>query len=290
MAVVKGADVRLHYEVSGAGTPVTLLHGFTQTGHGWHEIIAKMPAGWTWIVPDLRGHGQTRTAAGAPCTLDACAGDLVMLWDHLGLERSHLVGYSMGGRLALHAAVTRPERIASLMSIGAHAGLDPDARADRRQSDEELARRIKQGGLEAFVDYWGALPLFAGLARRGPAFNARLRAQRLSSEAEGLAASLRGMGAGAMEPLWSELARITVPCTFVAGEEDRAFVDAARRMGGAVPNGKVEIVPGAGHAVQLEKPAAFARLLASHLRRAEAAARADSSDGSDVSPMSTTSD
>jgi 2-succinyl-6-hydroxy-2,4-cyclohexadiene-1-carboxylate synthase len=278
--ILDGPDVRLNYFLSGEGTPVTLLHGFTQSGSSWLETISRMPTGWMWIVPDLRGHGETRTRPGAPCSMDACTADLEMLWDHLGVARTHLVGYSMGGRLALHVAARRPERILSLLTIGAHAGLEEGAREGRRQGDEDLAGRIEKEGLEAFVQYWSSLPLFAGLERRGPAFVAQIRAARMTNHVAGLACSLRGMGAGAMEPVWDELGHVTFPCTFVAGQLDHGYVSSARRLGATVPHGRVEVVPRAGHTVHQERPEAFARLLEDHLASAT---------GSEGSPFSSTS-
>jgi 2-succinyl-6-hydroxy-2,4-cyclohexadiene-1-carboxylate synthase len=266
--ILDGPDVRLSYFVLGEGTPVTLLHGFTQNGRSWLEIISRMPAGWMWIVPDLRGHGETRARRGTPCTMNSCTADLEMLWDHLGVPATHLVGYSMGGRLALHVAARRPKRILSLLTIGAHAGLEEEAREGRRRGDEGLAERIEQDGLEAFVNYWGALPLFAGLERRGPAFVAQVRAERLTNHVAGLACSLRGMGAGAMDPLWDDLAGVVFPCTFVAGQLDHGYVASARRLASIVPHGRVEVVPRAGHTVHLERPDAFARVLEDHLARA----------------------
>lgn len=263
--ILEGDDVRLSYFVSGEGTPVTLLHGFTQSGRSWMEVISKMPEGWMWIVPDLRGHGETRTRPGAPCSMDSCTRDLVMLWDHIGVAQTHLVGYSMGGRLALHVAARRPERILSLLTIGAHAGLDEGAREGRRQGDEALAQRIEQDGLEAFVKHWSSLPLFAGLERRGPTFVAQARAERMTNHVAGLACSLRGMGAGVMEPLWDDLSTLSFPCTFVAGQLDHGYVTSARRLASTVRQGRVEVVPRAGHTVHQERPEAFARLLEAHL-------------------------
>src|SRR5260370_2733425 len=92
--------------------------------------------------------------------MDACSGGLEMLWDHLGVASSHLAGYSMGGRLALHVAARHPERILSLLTIGAHAGLEEEAREGRRRGAEGLAHRIEQDWLESFVNYCGALPRF----------------------------------------------------------------------------------------------------------------------------------
>ncbi len=163
LVILDVGDASLSYFVAGNGRPVTLLHGFTQSGRSWRELIARMPEGWEWIVPDLRGHGETQIWKGSSCSMDACTEDMIKLWDALEVEKSHLVGYSMGGRLALHIATHRPERVLSVLTIGAHAGLDEDARQGRRQGDEVLASRIERDGLEAFVDYWSSLPLFAGL-------------------------------------------------------------------------------------------------------------------------------
>ncbi len=267
MPLVDGPDVRLSYRVVGDGEPVTLLHGFTLSGSSWREVMARMPKRWMWIVPDLRGHGDTRMAAGAPCTMDACTADLEMLWNSLGVTSSHVVGYSMGGRLALHVATSLTERVRSLLTLGAHAGLDADARIARQQGDRALAAKLEAVGIEPFVNYWSAQPMFAGLERRGATFTARVRAERLANRPEDLAASLHGMGAGAMTPLWDELPRITCLCTFVAGEDDIAYVATARRLAAAVPDGRVELIAHAGHAAHMERPAAFAKVLTGHLDR-----------------------
>ena len=263
-------DASLSYFVAGEGVPVTLLHGFTQSGRSWHEVIALMPTGYRWIVPDLRGHGETQIWKGGECTMDACTGDLVKLWDALEVEKTHLVGYSMGGRLALHVASRRSERLLSLVTVGAHAGLEEEARDGRRRGDEALAERIEQDGVEAFARYWGALPLFAGLERRGPKYVAEIQAERLRNHSAGLACSLRGMGAGVMQPLWDDLDHVTIPSTFVAGQLDHGYVASARRLASTLPNGRLEVVPRAGHAVHQERPDAFARVLAAHLAMARA--------------------
>ena len=270
-------DASLSYYVTGEGRPVTLLHGFTQSGRSWRELISKLPAGYRWIIPDLRGHGETQIWKGAECSMDACTADLVKLWDALGVERSHLVGYSMGGRLALHVAARRPDRVLSVFTIGAHAGLEEDAREGRRQGDEALAARIEKEGIEAFVNYWGSQPMFAGIERRGPTYAAEVRADRLRNHAAGLACSLRGMGAGAMQPLWDDLAHVEFPCTFVAGQLDHGYVASARRLASTVANSRVEIVPRAGHSVHQERPDAVARLLAFHLAAATAVGVSSSS-------------
>jgi 2-succinyl-6-hydroxy-2,4-cyclohexadiene-1-carboxylate synthase len=279
--ILEGEDVRLNYEVIGEGSPVTLLHGFTQSGRSWHEVISLMPDRWKWILPDLRGHGATVVRPGGPYTMEACTADLEMLWASLGIARTHLVGYSMGGRLALHVAAQRPDRLLSLLTIGAHAGLEEEAREGRRRGDEALARRIETEGLDAFVSYWSSLPMFEGLQRRGPSFLAEVRAARMDNHAAGLAESLRGMGAGAMRPLWNELNRVTVPSTFVAGQLDHGYAASARRLAASVPHGRVVLLQRAGHTAHQERPEAFSRLLLAHLEAA--------SERTEPSPSSSTS-
>ncbi|HEY8814695.1 MAG TPA: 2-succinyl-6-hydroxy-2,4-cyclohexadiene-1-carboxylate synthase [Candidatus Dormibacteraeota bacterium] len=281
MPLLEGSDVSLNYEVIGEGSPVTLLHGFTQSGQSWREVISLMPDRWQWILPDLRGHGATRVRPGAPYTMEASTADLELLWDSLGIARTHLVGYSMGGRLALHVATARPDRLLSLLTIGAHAGLEEEARKGRRRDDEALAERIETDGLESFVNYWSGLPLFEGLQRRGPSFLAQVRAARMDNHAASLAQSLRGMGAGAMRPVWNDLARVKVPSTFVAGQLDHGYAGSARRLAASVPQGRVVLVQRAGHTAHQERPEAFSRLLLAHLEAA--------SERSERSPSSSTS-
>jgi 2-succinyl-6-hydroxy-2,4-cyclohexadiene-1-carboxylate synthase len=235
---------------------VTCLHGFSQHGRSWAELAALAGGGRRWLTPDL-----------SSTTLEGAVGEVLELWDREGVSRSHLVGYSQGGRVALYLACTRPERLLTLTAIGAHAGLKGPARAARLQEDLALADRIQREGVDWFAGYWAARPLFQGLARRGPAFLERLDADRRRNDAGSLAATLRGLGAGATPPFWERLNAISVPTLLLAGVEDERYVAYARRLARATPRSRVEIVGDAGHAVHLEQPEATARLLVHHLSR-----------------------
>lgn len=232
---------------------VTCLHGFSQHGDSWDELQSLVPGRRRWLTPDV-------TAA----TLDEAEAELLALWTREGVERTDLVGYSQGGRIALHVAAAHPGRLRTLTTIGAHAGFERE-RAARLEADLALAGRIEREGMDWFATYWAGLPLFAGLARRGPAFLERLDARRRRNDPARLAAQLRGMGAGAVAPFWDRLARIDAPALVVAGAEDERYVAFAERLASVLPRARVAIVPGAGHAAHLERPDVVAALLADHL-------------------------
>ncbi len=230
-----------------------LLHGFTQTGRSWAPVVQELRERYRCFAPDLPGHGDADRRR--PASFDAVAAYVAAL----RTERFGLCGYSMGGRLALDSALRLPQRIGRLVLIGATPGLADEAeRAARRRADAALATRIERIGLEAFVEEWGSQPLFDSQPR-GVADSAR--EDRLRSTAQGLAAALRGMGAGAMTPLWDRLGELRVPVTLIAGEHDEKFRVIAERMAPALPDGRVVIIPDAGHAAHLEAPHAVAEAI-----------------------------
>ena len=230
-----------------------LLHGFTQTGRSWQPVLHALAARYRAVAPDLPGHGdfaERRPASFAACDayLRALAGDRIVL-----------AGYSMGGRIALHAALALGERVGRLVLIGASPGLaDPAERAARAAEDAALADRIEAIGLEPFVREWSAQPLFDGVPR-GIAEAAD--ADRMRNTAAGLAAALRGLGTGVMPSLWDRLGELALPVELVVGERDEKFRAIAARMEAALPDARLHVVAGAGHAVQLEAPDVVADLL-----------------------------
>ena len=236
---------------------VVLLHGFTQTGASWGRVAAALRAdGHEVSAPDLPGHAGTPPLS-LPDSADALA-------DRFG--EAAYVGYSMGGRLALHLALRRPSVVTRLALVGATAGLD-DARERnaRRHADELLAGRLEALGVERFVEEWLAQPMFERLPT-----DAADVAARLTSSADGLAGALRLGGTGAQEPLWDrlpELGVVGLPVLVLAGELDGKFKVLARRLADAIgPTARVDWVPGAGHAAHLEQPDAFLALVRPFLR------------------------
>jgi len=225
---------------------LVLLHGFTQTRQSWRRTIAALGGRYRALAPDLPGHGLA--AERRPASFAACAAYVRALAD----EPCVLAGYSMGGRIALYTALAVPGLVQRLVLVGASPGLaDAAEREARRRCDFALADRIEAIGVAAFAQEWGAQELFAGQEAR---VAAAAHADRLRNTPHGLAAALRGLGTGVMPPLWARLGELAMPVTLVVGERDAKFRAIADRMAPAIPDCRVEIVAGAGHAAQLEQP------------------------------------
>lgn len=234
---------------------VVLLHGFTNTGASWAPVVAGLGERYRAFAPDLRGHGSA--SAAEPVTLDAVIEDIEAAAD----DRFTLCGYSQGGRIALHLAVRMPDRVSRLVLVGASPGLaDAQERARRRAADERLADELEQLTIEQFADRWAATPILAGVA---PEAAATARRDRLRNDPAGLARALRGLGTGALPPLWDRLHELTMPVRLIAGEHDAKFSQIAREMAQTIRSATVTIVPGAGHAVHLERPDAIVEALCS---------------------------
>jgi 2-succinyl-6-hydroxy-2,4-cyclohexadiene-1-carboxylate synthase len=165
----------------------------------------------------------------------------------------------MGGRLALRAAVNEPSAYRGLVLVGATPGIEDDAlRRSRRAADAGLADWMAEAGIDAVVDYWEAQAVFA---TQDAELVTRQRAGRLSHQPQQLARMLRATGQGAVEPVWDELYKLTMPVLAVAGELDDKYAEIAERMAAELPLGHVAFVPGAGHAAHLERPQVFGDLL-----------------------------
>ena len=230
------------------------LHGFTQTHHHWHDaarlLADRVDRAVTLAFVDLPGHGLA--ADDLHGDIDRVGPRLVEL-----AGRGTYIGYSMGGRIALTAATTGAPEIERLVLIGATPGIvDPAERAERSRLDDERAHHLARVGVDAFVDEWLAMSMFARL----PADDDGL-AHRRGNTVPGLAHSLRAYGTGAQTPRWDALAEVEIPVLVLAGELDTKFAAIGARMAGLLPRGTFAAVPGAGHAAHTEQPVATTALI-----------------------------
>ncbi|HPB45584.1 MAG: alpha/beta fold hydrolase [Microthrixaceae bacterium] len=233
-------------------TRAVLLHGFAQNRNCWGPLAGRLASERDVLALDLAGHG---TASEVTADLWQ-SGQLVL--DAIGDQPAAVIGYSMGARVALHAALTRPEAIDRLVLISGTAGIDdPNEREQRRVRDEALAERIEDLGIDAFLDEWLALPMFAGLTDE-----TRFLEQRRTNTAAGLASALRHSGTGTQEPLWDRLGELTMPTLVIVGELDPTYEALGERLVDGIGDSSMFVVVGnSGHSPHLEQPEAVIDLI-----------------------------
>lgn len=236
------------------------LHGFLGDADAWARVRAGLPV-HTALVPVLLGHGE---GGGDADSFTDEVDRLARRIEAAGMRGAHLVGYSLGARVALGLLVRHPYLFSRATLVGVNPGLSgAAARSERVASDERWAERLTDAGLPAFLDAWEAQPVLA-LHRPVPApIRAAQRARRLRHDPAGLARSLRVLGLGQMPDLTPALPDIAVPIHLIAGARDDKFVALAQAMLPRLVRGRLTLVPGAGHNVPLEAPEPLAAALIS---------------------------
>lgn len=223
---------------------VIFVPGFMQRGDAWSAVGELVAERYPSAYLDFRTH-----------SFEARLGEL----REAARPGSVMVGYSMGGRLALHLAARQHDRLAGVVTVGASPGIDdPEERRRRVEEDERLAAWMEFSTIEEVVDRWEGLPVFAD---QPPELVAAQREGRLSHDPRLLATLLRSAGQGALPGVWDELRRLPIPVLALAGERDQRYVAAARRIALLAPRGDALPVMGAGHAAHLERPDAVAALV-----------------------------
>jgi len=251
---------------SSEGSPIVLLHGFMQSHHTFDEVVGPLEkAGYRVIAPDLVGHGEApRTHDEQAYTLEAIGAEILRLLDDEGIGTVNLVGYSMGGRVAASLSLAHPERIESLILESAGVGpRDEDTRDALRLRDEDMIKRLRDEGIEAFVDWWEKLPLFATQRFLPEETRARVRAERLANDPETMALVVEQCGQHTMTDMRRKLSDAKFPLLYLAGTDDMKYREVAADLAqfGGIDVKLIE----AGHDTHLENPAGFARAVLGYL-------------------------
>ncbi len=240
----------------GTGPRIVMVHGFTQTKASWGRFADDLAVDHELVLLDAPGHGESATVmADLPAGAELLAA--------AGGPGTYL-GYSMGGRFALHVALAHPELVDRLILVSSTAGIGDDAERElRRAADNALADRIEGIGVDAFLDEWLAQPMFASLGAEASAVD-----ERKTNTAGGLASSLRLAGTGTQAPLWSRLGELDMPVLLIAGADDAKFADIAHRLAEAIgSNARTAVIEGAGHSAPLEDPTTAAAVVREWLSR-----------------------
>ena len=260
MRVRSRDELNLEVSESGEGAPVMLVHGFGGSSKAWGEAaLAGIARSHRTLAVDLHGHGGSGDPVGPDrLGLEAVLDDLERVLDAAGVDSCPWVGYSMGGRLTLAAALLRPERLERMVLESASPGLVGDhERRVRRDLDEKLARRIVEEGVDSWVEAWEGSPLFASRDSLAPAVREAFLALRRANRPGSLAAWLRALGVGTQPSFWGRLREVRAPALLVTGAEDSKYSELARRMVLQIPGARHAVVPDSGHTVHLEAPAAW---------------------------------
>ena len=237
----------LHTVTSGDGSrEFCFVHGFTQTGKSWTTAAQAIGDSINTFV-DAPNHGESQ---GISLTLQETGDELADI-----AFGKILVGYSMGARMALHAAIQHPYAMTGLILVSGTPGIEDDAEREARvQADEELASRIEMIGTSAFIQEWIRQPLFAKSK-----FSDEEIQDRCKNTATSLATSLRTCGTGQQESLWSQLQEIKIPVLLICGTRDEKFVEIAKRMNQMISGSTMIILDKAGHNAHLDQPEDFAQ-------------------------------
>jgi 2-succinyl-6-hydroxy-2,4-cyclohexadiene-1-carboxylate synthase len=250
-----------HYYVSGSTVkPVILfLHGFLGTANDWHEVISALSPHYYCLAVDLPGHGQTKiTGDGTSYTIKTCATGIIDILRHLNMDSCYMVGYSMGGRLALYLAVTYPKIFHKVVLESASPGLKTRTeRKHRWLHDLHLAQQLQCDSLQLFLNSWYQQPIFNSMRKHRDFSN--LLEKRLHQDGKQLAHALRGMSVAKEKPLWNKLRKIKLPILLITGALDFKFSEIMQEMHHLLPQAELQIVEECGHNVHFENPDIFVK-------------------------------
>lgn len=243
--------VNIHYEVHGSGPSLILTHGYSSTSAMWQGQVAALSRHYKLVLWDMRGHGQSDYPTDPAAYSEALTvADIAALLDAVGAEKAVVGGLSLGGYMSLAFYRSHPERVRALLIIDTGPGFKKDdAREAWNKRAHETAGRFDREGLAV---------LASGSAER---------ANVSHRDASGLARAARGMLTQRDASVMETLPTIKVPSLVVVGADDTPFLAASDYMAAKIPGAEKVVIPGAGHAANIDQPKAFNEAVLSFLDR-----------------------
>jgi pimeloyl-ACP methyl ester carboxylesterase len=256
--------VRLFCEETGSGTPVLFIHEFAGDHRSWEPQVREFGRRYRCITYDARGYPPSDVPAEPErYSQERAVADAAAVLDHLGVERAHVVGLSMGGFCALHLGMRNPERVISLTVAGCGYGSHPDRRASWPAESEATALAFEADGAAATAERYMEGPARVQYRRKDP--RGWEEAKRHLAEHSALGAALTQRGVQARRPslydLTDRLAHLAVPTLLVTGDEDEGCLEPNLMLKRTIPTAALAVLPRTGHACNLEEPDVFNRLL-----------------------------
>lgn len=266
---VRNGDILTAYHDEGRGDPLLLLHGFTGSKLDFHDQLQWFTDRHRVLAPDHRGHGESSNPASPDAySLDILVEDLAGYLDAIDVRRTHLLGHSMGGMVAMRFALRYPERLASLILMDTAAEpLTMFPRALR----EQLAVEVRANGCASRIAMMRQMPMNDAQARGRDYLGEDEHWRRIElklSQMDPEAWIALGNDMSNQPALLPELREIEIPTTIIVGEHDAPFVEPSARMAKTIPNAQLVTIPLAAHCPQYENAAAWRTSIEGHLERA----------------------
>jgi 2-succinyl-6-hydroxy-2,4-cyclohexadiene-1-carboxylate synthase len=249
-----------------------MLHGFMGCGEDWKAVAKSITPSLRCYCPDLPGHGSQRyDIAKARACIPEIADALIEYLDAGGIDTCTLIGYSMGGRIALHTALHYPHRITRLILVSTSPGLRTEQeRTNRLEQDKQLQQELADMGegsaeFEAFLRRWYQQTLFSELSKQ-PALFESIVQKRIKNNPPALSASLNALGVATQPDCWNDLSKLPMPTLVVVGEKDEKYWRIGNEISESLPKGRLEIIKGCSHSPHVESPEQFTAVLNLFLR------------------------
>ena len=264
--------VRLHYEESGRGSPIIFVHEFAGDHRSYEAQLRHFGRRYRAIAFNARGYPPSDVPPDVSAYSQAqAADDILAILDQIGERRAHVAGISMGGFATLHFGLRHPDRALSLCIGGCGYGAEPDQQATFRAEADATAELLRRDGMAAFAERYAYGPTrvqFENKDRRG---HAEFKRGLAEHSALGSANTQQGVQKGrpSLYDLTEAMARISVPTLIVTGDEDWPCLAPSLMMKRTIPSAALAVLPNTGHALSVEEPDAYNRLLADFFAQVE---------------------
>jgi pimeloyl-ACP methyl ester carboxylesterase len=264
--------VRLYFEETGSGTPVVFVHEFAGDHRSWEPQIRHFARRYRSIAFDARGYPPSDVPDTASAySQNRAADDIASVLDHLGIDRAHVVGLSMGGFASLHFGFRHPACALSLVVAGCGYGAEPSQREQFRAEAEAIAAMITSEGMAAFAEKYAYGPSRVQFENKDPRGFAEFK--RLLADHSAIGAANTQLGCQRERPslyhLLDRMRALTVPTLILTGDEDWPCLTPGILMKQNIPTAALVVMPNCGHAVNLEDPDGFNAIIGSFLAQVD---------------------